>query len=135
MDINTSIYFISTFFLIAGGIISVLPVFPGINREFKKIILKGKFQVRMGVYGLVATSLFAFMPYDKTIFIGDFLPMVVSLWLTFIFITGYIRISKHIDQNTLSRAEKILAVLQIPSGFLSIAAGVVHIFLPGIILL
>jgi hypothetical protein len=135
MDIKTSIYFISTFFLIAGGIISVLPIFTELNRELKDVILKGKFQVRMGVYGFLSTALFAFMPYDKTMLIGDLIPMFVSLWLTFIFITGYIRISKHIDQNTLSRAEKILAALQIPSGFLALATGIIHIFLPNIIFL
>lgn len=130
MDIRLSVFFIATFYLIFGGIISIIPIFPKVNKELKQIIFKGKFQMRMGVYGIIAVVLFAIFPYDKILLFGDFIPMLTGFISSILFITGYIRISKHIDQKTLSRAEKILSALQVPSGFASIFIGLVHIIIP-----
>lgn len=135
MNIRVTIFFIATFFLIGGGIVSIMPLMPKVNRELKNIVLGGKFQMRMGVYGFISVLLFALLPFDEIMLVGDLLPMIISLFLSLIFITGYIRISKHIDQTTLSRAEKILAAVQVPMGFLAIFTGIIHVIFPKIIIL
>ena len=135
MNIRVSLYFLGTLYLVLGGFISVLPLMPKTNKELKKILTKGKFQIRMGVLGIFSCLIFAFFPYDKILLIGDFFPSLASFILTFLFIVGYIRNSKHIDQKTLSRADHILSIIQVPAGFLGISVGFIHVILPGIILI
>ncbi len=135
MNFRVTLFFISTFYLISGGILLLLPSIPKLDKEIKTFFLKGKFQVRMGVFGIICIVIFAVFPFDKIMLIGDLLPLISCTAMTLLFITGYIRISKHIDQKTLSRAEKILTSLQIPVGFSGVITGFIHIVFPGVIFL
>ncbi len=135
MNLRVTFFFIATFFLLCGGIISVLPSIPKLNKELKSILQKGRFQIKMGLYGLVSMLIFALFPFDRVMLIGDLIPFIVCSAMTLLFMFGYIRISKHIDQKTLSRTEKIITILQIPVGFAGIIAGLLHILLPGILFL
>ena len=135
MDIKISLFFISTFFLIFGGFIAIIPILPKFNHDLKKKVHQVKFQLRMGVYGIISILLFAFFPFNDTIILGDLLPMISSFILTSLFLMGYIRESNLIDEKTAHQADQILTSIQIPAGFLSFAIGFLHIIFPKLILL
>lgn len=130
MDINLSLFFISSFFLVWGGIVSFLPMLPKVNTELKKWILKSRFQMRMGVFGLFAVAIFGFFPGDGAFLIGDLLPFIASLILTVLFLLGYIRSTRHLDEASIQRADRILTAIQIPFGIFSFIAGLLHVIFP-----
>ncbi len=132
MELKISLYFLSTFFLIIGGILSFLPMVVKANEALKSFILSSKFQMRMGVYGIFTIIIFGFFPFDSLIIIGDLLPFISSLVITILFILGFIRESKHLNENDIQRADKFLTMIQILIGFISFIVGVLHMIFPKI---
>ncbi|HCL55501.1 MAG TPA: hypothetical protein DHW82_00610 [Spirochaetia bacterium] len=129
MNLKLSLFFLASLFLLSGGLISFLPSLPKINPEIKKIILKSKFQVRMGLYGIFSIFIFCFLSLDSLMVIGDLLPLLSSLFLTVLFWMGYIRDNQSIDEIMIRKADKALTTLQVPFGFLGFFSGILHIFL------
>lgn len=125
-----SLYFISTLFLIVGGVLSALPMFASLDKKIQKAILSSSFQVKFGLYGIVSFIIFAFFPGDEMMILGDFLPFVSSLILSLLFLAGYVRESRYLDEATTQKADKILTFLQIPVGIAAFAVGVLHIIFP-----
>jgi uncharacterized membrane protein HdeD (DUF308 family) len=130
MDFQMTLFFFSTFFLVGGGIIALLPGVKNIQSDFKKQILKPRVQMRLGVYGLAACAVFGFFPADGTLLLGDLLPFLVSLLLMVLFLMGYVRESSHLDENTVRKADQFLTGFQIPAGILAILAGLLHMLFP-----
>ena len=138
MDVPLIIYFCTNFFLLFFGLLFLLPLIMKTKEEYdiiKQYIFGNILHVYTGIFILILGFIILIFPYDTILIIGDLIPAVALIIVSLTLFFGYIRLSKSVDNSLLSEGQAILEKLQIPIGFMSISAGIIHILLPAIIFL
>ncbi len=138
IPLEVILYFCTSLFLINSGFVFILPLFFKTKEDYdvvKNIFLKNSLYVFIGFLGLILCVFLLFLPMANIIIVGDIIPVIIVLINSVMYLFGYIRLSKYLDEKIIQRGERILENIQIPLGFVSLLAGFVHIFFAKILFL
>lgn len=137
MNIRIIIYFFINFFLLISGFVFVLPLFFDTKEKYDTInefIFGNHIHVLLGFVGIIFAIANIFLPVDLILIIGDLLPILILLIISFLLLLGFVRNSKYLPSKLVNKGNNILTNLQIPIGFVGIGVGFIHIFLANIII-
>lgn len=133
-----TLYFFTSFFLINSGILLIMPLLINTKEEYD-IIMKyfTAHAVRLILGGLcfISAVLKLFFPFNDILIVGDIIPLASLALCSLTLLLGYIQFSKILNSEEVKKGAEILRRLEIPIGFISITAGIIHIFLPNVIFL
>jgi hypothetical protein len=131
-------YFFVSYSLLNSSILFVLPLMYKSKEEYDrmcKVLFSIKVNILLGFLCLISAVLVVFFPVSRILIIGDLIPLILLLVMSFFNLSEFIRQSRYLDKDMAQLGSKILTHIQIPLGIAGIVVSFLHILFSHYILL